>query len=94
MDDTDIEYYEVRFATEADLEAVRKSLTVKAELGTGAVLISAEMMSAEDIMEAAASFGVLLPEISDSGINDEEMWPEWPEDSLDESERPFAAAFS
>jgi hypothetical protein len=93
MDDTDIEYFEVRFACEAELEAVRGAIVVKAELGSGAVLVSSDMMSEEDIMEAATAAVIARPSISDSGITDEDMWPEWPEDSLDESERPFAAAF-
>ncbi|MNU90986.1 hypothetical protein D3C71_808660 [compost metagenome] len=92
MDDTDIEYFEVRFASEADLEAARGAIVVKAELGSGAVLVSSDMMSAEEILEAAAVAGIARPDISDSGITDEDMWPEWPEDSLDEEERPFAAA--
>jgi hypothetical protein len=90
MDDTDVEYFEVRFVDEADLEAARRLLFVNAELGSGGVLVSSEMMSEEDIIEAAMAAGVAQPEISDSGITDEDMWPEWPEDSLDEGERPFA----
>lgn len=92
MDDTDVEYFEVRFASEADLEAARGAIVMKAELGSGAVLVSSDMMSEEDILEAAAAAGIARPDISDSGITDEDMWPEWPEDSLDEEERPFAAA--
>lgn len=93
MDDTDIEYFEVRFASEADLDAARGAIVVKAELGSGGVLVSSDMMSEEDIIEAAMAAGIARPSISDSRITDEDMWPEWPEDSLDESERPFAAAF-
>jgi hypothetical protein len=43
-------------------------------------------------MEAAAAAGVELPEIGDSGITDDDMWPEWTEDSMDEDERSFAIA--
>ncbi len=92
MDDTDIEYFEVRFASEADLEVARNAIVVKAELGSRAVLVSSDMMSEEDILQATIAVGITRPSISDSGITDEDMWPEWPEDSLDESERPFAAA--
>lgn len=92
MHDTDSEYFEVRFASEADLEAARGLIVVKAELGTGAVLVSGDMMSEEEILEAADAAGIARPDISDSGITDEDMWPEWPEDRLDEEERPFAAA--
>lgn len=92
MHDTDSEYFEVRFASEADLEAARGLIVVKAELGTGAVLVSGDMMSEEEILEAADAAGIARPDIYDSGITDEDMWPEWPEDSLDEEQRPFAAA--
>jgi hypothetical protein len=83
MDAKDIEYFAVVFSNEEDLEAVRRELVVKAELGTGAVLVSSEMMSEEDILAAADAVGVERPEISDSGLTDDEMWPEWPEDDED-----------
>jgi hypothetical protein len=93
MHDTNIEHFEVRFASEADLDAVRGMLTVKAELGAGAALVSCAMMSEDEIIEAAAAAGVATPTISDSGITEEDMWPEWPEDCADGAERSYAAAF-
>ncbi|NTF17402.1 hypothetical protein G6L37_03120 [Agrobacterium rubi] len=80
MDDHYIEFFEVRFESETCLDAARHALHIRAELGSGAVLVSGDMMSREEIVHAALSAGVPVPDISDSGLSDEDMWPEWQDD--------------
>jgi hypothetical protein len=88
----DVEYLEVRFDSEASLEAARKVIVIKAELGMGGVLVSTDMMSEEDVIEAVGLIGMPLPDIRDSGIYDDDMWPEWPEDTHEEAEASFVMA--
>lgn len=78
----DFDYWEVRFETEADLQAAYAVLPISAQSGPHVALVEDDRMGEDEIRQALRTMadGNVSFSISPSEATKDEMWPVWPED--------------